>query len=604
MSLFDDASLVMIPDGAKDGTLYSVKPTDGTGDFTFTRGSNLAATRVDENGLIEKGRENLLLQSNSFSTSPWESNQVNREAVVSSGEAGYDGTNDAWLVLDTTGSGLHQISGETLSLSGIYNASVYAKAYTNSRYLGMAGFGLAGGNEMPVFDLVNGTIDMPSTSSILKDATITSVGNGWYRCSMMFSYSGSSSFSITLCDSATNNGLSGYTYTGTGSNGFYIQDAQLEVGLVATDYIETGATTAQAGILEDLPRIDYSGGASCPSLLLEPQRTNLITQSEYTDGYLKSNITTTSNQGISPEGVNNATEIETTSTIQCHLRATFTAATGNYTGSVFVKKQDFDYIYMELGGAYAWFNINTGGLGNSNAYGSDWTYVDHSIEDYGNGWYRCILVGNCVNAGSYTFRSIQPVNANGGYNSNLSGGITYLYGAQVEEGSYPTSYIPTYGSSVTRSGDVPTISSGSGIFNDSEGTFYAEIEGLSDTSSTKVITIGDGTSSNRLQIFYQLGTNITTNLISGGSSQVTGFTTAATQTDNNKVLIRYASNNAKMYLNGTEIASDTSVTPPSGLVVLRFNNGTGASLFEGQVKQLLYFPTALTDSECIALTTI
>jgi hypothetical protein len=68
MSLFDDASLAMIPSAYKDGKLYSIKPTDGSGDFTFTRGSNLAATRVDENGLIEKGRENLLLQSNQFDT--------------------------------------------------------------------------------------------------------------------------------------------------------------------------------------------------------------------------------------------------------------------------------------------------------------------------------------------------------------------------------------------------------------------------------------------------------------------------------------------------------------------------------------------------------
>ena len=63
MSLYKDASLAMIPSAYKDGKLYSIRPTDGSGDFTFSRGSNLAATRVDVNGLIEKGRENLLLQS-------------------------------------------------------------------------------------------------------------------------------------------------------------------------------------------------------------------------------------------------------------------------------------------------------------------------------------------------------------------------------------------------------------------------------------------------------------------------------------------------------------------------------------------------------------
>jgi len=65
--LFDDASLAMIPSAYKDGKLYSIRPTDGDGDFTFSRGSNLAATRVDVNGLIEKGRENLLTYSNDFS---------------------------------------------------------------------------------------------------------------------------------------------------------------------------------------------------------------------------------------------------------------------------------------------------------------------------------------------------------------------------------------------------------------------------------------------------------------------------------------------------------------------------------------------------------
>jgi hypothetical protein len=89
MSFFDDASLAFLPSGAagKDGKAYSIKPTDGTGDFTFSRGSNLAATRVGADGLIEKGRENLLLQSNNFSTT-WGKNN----ASVTSGQSGYDGS--------------------------------------------------------------------------------------------------------------------------------------------------------------------------------------------------------------------------------------------------------------------------------------------------------------------------------------------------------------------------------------------------------------------------------------------------------------------------------------------------------------------------------
>ena len=100
MSLYKDASLVMIPSAYKDGKLYSIRPTDGSGDFTFSRGSNLAATRVDVNGLIEKGRENLLLQSNQFDTT-W----GNSNSTETSGQTGYDGSSDAWLLNATNAAG-------------------------------------------------------------------------------------------------------------------------------------------------------------------------------------------------------------------------------------------------------------------------------------------------------------------------------------------------------------------------------------------------------------------------------------------------------------------------------------------------------------------
>ena len=70
-TLLETASLVMVPSGYEDGTLGSLVPTDASGDFTFTRGSNLSATRVNEDGVIEKGYENLLTYSNDFSNAAW-----------------------------------------------------------------------------------------------------------------------------------------------------------------------------------------------------------------------------------------------------------------------------------------------------------------------------------------------------------------------------------------------------------------------------------------------------------------------------------------------------------------------------------------------------
>ena len=84
----ESASLVMIPSGYEDGTLGSLKPTDGTGDFTFSRGSDISATRVNADGYIEKGYENLLTYSNDFSNADW----TPFNASVTSGQSGYDGS--------------------------------------------------------------------------------------------------------------------------------------------------------------------------------------------------------------------------------------------------------------------------------------------------------------------------------------------------------------------------------------------------------------------------------------------------------------------------------------------------------------------------------
>jgi hypothetical protein len=293
MSLFDDASLAMIPSAYKDGKLYSIKPTDGSGDFTFTRGSNLAATRVDENGLIEKGRENLLLQSNNFSEADW----VKSNVTIASGFEGYDGTNDAWELTRTATA--YARMNQAVSQSGVYAHSIYAKAGT----LNWISIGPSGGGEGTWFNLSDGTIGIEG--GLIKHSSIESVGNGWYRISVVLNNPPTQWFRFYPSD--VDGGDESATATGT----IYIQDAQLELGLVATDYIETTTTTAQAGILEDMPRLDYSGGASCPSLLLEPNRTNLVVDSEYFDGmanysYMRFRLTRTPNAAISPEGLQNA----------------------------------------------------------------------------------------------------------------------------------------------------------------------------------------------------------------------------------------------------------------------------------------------------------
>ena len=228
-------------------------------EFTFSRGSNLAATRIGKTGLIEKGRENLLVQSNQFDTT-W----TVAGSTITDGQSGYDGSNNAWLLSKSSASGN---LGQNTTSNGVTTFSVYAKANA-SPYLRLIIFdGTFATNGAAYFDLQNGALG--TTNAI--DSNIESVGNGWYRCSVSFNTSNQRVYIYPAEANST---------TGT-TGSIYIQDAQLELGLSASPYIPTTTTTAQAGVLENTPRLNYTTGVANPYLLLEPQRTNTYRSSEW-----------------------------------------------------------------------------------------------------------------------------------------------------------------------------------------------------------------------------------------------------------------------------------------------------------------------------------
>ena len=177
MSIYDKSSLVLIPSGTKTGKIFSQKPVSGDGDFTFTRAS--AATRVNADGNIEKETQNKLLYSN----------QPNQWSVVSvsltSGQAGYDGSNDAWLFDSSAG----YIS-NGLSLSGVYTYSIYAKKGTaDGIRLRMD----AGTDANVYINLTDGSEFFSNTGI---DYSATSVGGGWWRISITANDSSFSNFRV------------------------------------------------------------------------------------------------------------------------------------------------------------------------------------------------------------------------------------------------------------------------------------------------------------------------------------------------------------------------------------------------------------------------
>ena len=573
--ILNKASLVMVPEAPIDGTMPSVFPEDRSGDFTFTRGSNLAATRVASNGLIEKGRENLLLQSNQFDTT-W----VNYLTAETSGQSGYDGSSDAWLLTKTGANGnIYQ----NKSSSGVQTISVYAKKNTNS-WLQI--YGVGSPNVRAYYDLENGVLGGYVLNAI--ERKIEDVGNGWYRCSVTFN---SSLNSVRLYPSDGNNDESGT------SGSIYIQDAQLESSMVATSYIESGATTGKAGLLENEPRIDFTGGG-CGSLLLEPQRTNIITSSEYlgTGFEIGSSTSIDYNDIASPDGYKSASKVTFGAQgIQDYFRFQFTnTANTTYVGSIFLKRGSFDEINVRVSGnavgmdGQAIFNLANG------TFRSELGSVTPKMEDYGNGWYRC-SVGDGTNAtiASPSFRVS---------NQGLEPGFVYAWGAQLEAASYPTSYIPTHGNIVTRSGDVCNGAGDASTFNSAEGVLYAEVAALANDGTNRRIVISDGSYNNNVQIYYYAASNrIRTLVNSGGIVSFDSNYTLSDVTEYHKFAVRYKQNDFSLWVDGVEVGTDTSGNTPSVLNQLNFNDG-GGSNFYGKTKQVLYFPTALTDEECSALT--
>ena len=387
-------------------------------------------------------------------------------------------------------------------------------------------------------------------------------------------------------------------------------------GLADMDFTRATAATRVdenglvADVLSGVPRIDYTGGG-CPHILAEPQRTNLITYSEAFDNayWTKNNSSVVIGQS-SPSGDTSAFKLVESVGVAAHFIQMGTISytpTNDYTLSVFAKSTER---YMQLlfdnspfpDGTFANFDLITGVVGTSNGCTSTITIMD-------DGWYKCTITATSdatttATGGYFMLQDNSSAVFSDTYTGDGVSGV-YIWGASLELGSYATSYIPTAGATVTRNQDVFTKDGISSLINSEEGVLFAEIAALSNDGTSRDISVSDGSSSNyaRISLSNAVG-KIEYNVVVGGSTKASGVS-AITQTNFNKIAVKWKVNDFALWVNGSEVLTDLSGTSftASTLTTLNFDRGSGTNYFYGKVKQLQVYPTALSDSELTILTT-
>lgn len=343
------------------------------------------------------------------------------------------------------------------------------------------------------------------------------------------------------------------------------------------------------------PRLDWLN-SDCPNLLLEPQRTNLVQYSEDFNSWGDSGITVTSNALISPSGGLTADKLQSIAN-NWRKSDAYTVTNGaEYSFSIYAKLDTSTSttttrieIYRGVNGVSSTFNLSTGAISGS--------ISNTFIENVGNDWYR--IGGTYISNGSTNILYIYPSSGYG------NAGTMFFWGAQVEQGSYPTSYIKTEGSTVTRLKDSCINGGDADLFNSVEGVIYAEFKNHTELGSFRQINLRLN-STNRIYISKRSDNGRLEFRMENPLGQKNYPIIQNTSDDFVKIAFRYAPNNFGVFINGVNknVSSSGNTFASGTLSTLEFASPLSNQNFYGKVKDLRVYNKALTNDELIQLTTI
>ena len=631
-------SLLQIPSAVSDSKLHSVLPNNGKGDFTFDRSTG--ATRINKDGLIEEVGyfSSELVQNGNFSElgselAPADDFAADFVANPSSGTV-VNSPNGTLTFTNSTSTGANV----QLKNRSVTTTKTYKIQFTISNYVSGT-FKMSVGNQISNAASANGTytfyIEYTSglnrnyfytTNSTLTVSNISvkqvdpndrwTLGTGWSfgdgiveanNTSSFFSQSGlieaSKLYKLTFqarLKSGTNGTINAYI-GGSNNQQFTISNTDWQ----SFTYVDTrGSSIADSiyfnnngteleldniSVVEvqgDRPRLSYdiTNGVveDKPHLLLEPSSTNVFTFSNFFgSGALEiysngtETHTVTNNYSISPDGTKNAIRLQATvgssSSDRVVLRDLVSAGATTFTFSVYAKSNTTENITL---------GFHSGG-------GTPSTFV--ATPDWQRFTYTATL----------TATSNVGVEVRGGQTS--SNVDVSLFGYQLEQQSYATSYIPTAGTTITRAAE--TCNNSKPSVNSTEGVLYAEYKPTF-AAGSRQITISDGTYDERI-VFEcrESGTKLRANIAAGGVGQ-TEITIPISSLDKYyKIAIQYKANDVSFYIDGELKGTDTSATMPTGMNVVSFSGRNDASLImTGKTKGVAVYNEALSESQLMQLT--
>jgi hypothetical protein len=579
--------------------------------ITFSRAST--ATYYDGK-TFAKAEENLLSYSQEFDNAGWA--KVN-STVTANATAAPDGATTADKLVASATAAAH---GVYIGSSGFqngttYTLSVYVKSAEYTKFYISEG---NSGRFYCSFDIGAGTAGTPGGTYTNKSASIVAVANGFYRCSITFTSTETATRAPEFGgypDTGATLDQYGAQYTGDGTSGIYIWGAQLEQRSSATAYTPTTSQpitnyipvlqTAASGVA----RFDHNPttGESL-GLLIEEQRTNLLLRSQEFDdaAWVKSSAAVSANQVVAPDGTLSADLIQEAAIAGVHyvrFGSVSLTSGATYTASVYVKAKERSSVnlvsYNGASDTISVFNLNSYTV----------TSGSGSIVHIGNGWCKVSQQFTQTTTGANTF-AVQ-IHLNNGSGNNYTGdgysGI-YIWGAQLEADSFPTSYIPTTTAQVTRSADAASMtgSNFSSWYRQDEGTIFIENNynygsGLA-SSGRAALQISDGTNSNR-HLIYNGSAHANRYYVAVGGTGLVALTVATVTSSFVKSSAAYRVNDFAHSLNGSVPTTDTDGLLP---VVNRIDIGCslGSSAYlNSTIKKIAYYPSRLSNTVIQALTT-